>query len=249
MTLWRLEWLRLLRTRRLLVLVGVYTFFGLLGPLTARYLPQIIERFGGEMTVIVPDPVPADGMAQFGANAQQVGLLVLVVIAAGALTFHALPEMAIFLRTRARSVGRLLVPRAAVTWCAAAIALVVGTAAAWYETAILLGTVPAGAVLAGTALGLVYLAFVVGVVAAVAARSPGLLATAAGSLIALLALPLLGLLSPVAPWLPSYLVGAPDALVAGRTGFTEYLGAMAVSLAATAGLLALAARMAGTREI
>lgn len=249
MTLWRLEWLRLLRTRRLVVLVGVYAFFGLLGPLTARYLPQIIERFGGEMTVIVPDPVPADGMAQFSANAQQVGLLVLVVIAAGALTLHALPEMAVFLRTRVRSVGRLLIPRAVVTWCAAVVALIVGTAAAWYETVILLGTVPAGAVLAGTALGLVYLGFVVAVVAAVAARSPGLLATVAASLISLLVLPVLGLWGPLAPWLPSYLLGALDALVAGRTGFTEYLGGAAVSLAATAGLLALAARIAGTREI
>lgn len=38
MNLWRLEWLRLTRTRRLVAIVGVYLFFGLTGPLTARYL-------------------------------------------------------------------------------------------------------------------------------------------------------------------------------------------------------------------
>ena len=32
MNLWRLEWLRLVRTHRLLVVVGVYLFFGITGP-------------------------------------------------------------------------------------------------------------------------------------------------------------------------------------------------------------------------
>ena len=43
MSLVRLEWLRLWRTYRLLVLVVVFAFFGLLGPLTAAYLPEIIS--------------------------------------------------------------------------------------------------------------------------------------------------------------------------------------------------------------
>ena len=46
MTLWRLEWARLVRTRRLVALLAVYLFFGALGPLTVRYLQQIVNRFG-----------------------------------------------------------------------------------------------------------------------------------------------------------------------------------------------------------
>lgn len=249
MSLWRLEWVRLVRTRRLLALVAVYVFFGLLGPLTARFLPDIIERFGGEMTVIVPDPVPADGIAQFSANAQQIGLLVAVAVAAGALTLHAIPEMAIFLRTRVSAAGRLLLPRYAAAWAAAGGAFVLGTAAAWYETAVLLGPVPAGPMLAGTGFGLIYLAFAVAVVAAAAARSRSLLATAAISLVALLALPLLSLITPLAAWLPSYLVGSLDSLVAGRAAAIDFLPAAGVSLAAIAGLLASAVQMTTRREI
>ena len=60
MNLWRLEWLRLVRTHRLLVLLGVYLFFGLTGPLTARYLPQILAALGTEgIRVEFPAPVPA----------------------------------------------------------------------------------------------------------------------------------------------------------------------------------------------
>ena len=72
MTLLRLEWLRLVRTRRLISLVGIYLFFGFLGPLTARYLGDIIDRFGsGEMTVIVPDPAPADRVEGGGRLVEQ----------------------------------------------------------------------------------------------------------------------------------------------------------------------------------
>ena len=129
MNLWRLEWLRLVRTRRLAVLAAVYAFFGLLGPLTARYLPQIIDRFGGGITVIMPPPTPADGVAQFSANTQQIGLLVIAVVAAGALAVDALPEMGIFLRTRVAPARRLLVPRYLVTVAAAAGAFLLGWAA------------------------------------------------------------------------------------------------------------------------
>ena len=49
MSLWRLEWLRLTRTKRWIALVGVYLFFGLLGPFTARYMAEIISFAGGEL--------------------------------------------------------------------------------------------------------------------------------------------------------------------------------------------------------
>jgi ABC-2 type transport system permease protein len=249
MSLWRLEWLRLVRTRRLAVLAAVYAFFGLLGPLTARYLPQIIDRFGGEITVIMPPPTPADGIAQFSANTQQIGLLVVAVVAAGALALDALPEMGIFLRTRVAPAWRLLAPRYLVAVGAAAVAFLLGWAAAWYETAVLLGAVPAGAMLAGAGYGLAYLAFAVAVVAAVAQRTDSLPAAVAGSVAALIALPLLGLIPSVAPWLPSHLVGALDALVAGKAAGADYLGAAAVCVGATAALLAVAARTAASREL
>jgi ABC-2 type transport system permease protein len=246
--LWRLEWLRLFRTRRWLVLGGVYLFFGFLGPLTARYMGEILERFGGEIQITVPDPVPADGMVQFSANAQQIGLLVVVVVAAGALALDAVPEMSVFLRTRVRRVASLLAPRYLVATAAAALAFVVGTLAAWYETAVLLGGLSAGAVLTGIVFGIVYLAFAVAVVAAAAARTKGVLGAVVITLIVLLGLPLLGLLGTLEEWLPSYLLGAQVDLVLDASA-GEFFRATVVSLAATAGLLVLATRWASVREL
>ena len=60
MSPWRLEILRLTRTKKWVALVGVYVGFGLLGPLTARYIKEILSRVGSsDGTVItVPDPTP-----------------------------------------------------------------------------------------------------------------------------------------------------------------------------------------------
>ena len=136
MNLWRLEVLRLSRTRRWIALVGVYVLFGLLGPLSARYIKEILERVGtSDGTVItVPDPVPADGLVQFVSNASQIGTLVVVIIAAGSLAFDAIPEMGVFLRTRVHPAWRILVPRLVVSFVAAAGAFLLGVGVAWYET-------------------------------------------------------------------------------------------------------------------
>lgn len=249
MSLWRLEWLRLVRSRRLVALVGIYLFLGLVGPVTARYLGEIVERFGSGVTVTFPDPVPADGIAQFTANANQLGLLVAIVVAAGALVIDAIPEMAIFLRTRVTPTWRLTTPRLVVSFAAIAVSFVTGLTAALYETVVLLGSVSATDVIVGGAYAIVYLAFVVALVGAAASRSGSVLATIAVSVVILLVLQVIGVMETVGRWLPSHLPGALDALLLGTAEWAEFIPATAVTLAVVAGLIALAARWADEREL
>lgn len=248
MSLWRLEWLRLVRTRRLVLLIGVFLFFGILGPVTARYLGEILERFGGDVTVQFPPPVPADGVLQFNLNAQQVGLLVVVLVAAGALTLDTIPEMSVFLRARVEDPARLLIPRAVVTLAAVAVSYLGGVLLAGYQTWVLLGPLPWGRLALGAGLGVVYLAFVVALTAAVAGRTSSTVATAGVTVVVLLVLPLLGIIEAVGRWLPSHLVGALDALV--REGApVDYLPSLAVTLVVIGALAATAARGVRTREL
>ena len=167
MSLWRLEWLRLVRTKRWVALLGVYLFFGFIGPITARYLAEILSLAGGELegaVIELPPPVPADGMAQFVSNAMQVGTLVSVAVAAGALAFDAIPEMGVFLRSRVDDVRAILTPRFIVTTAAVTLSFLAGAVAAWFETTVLIGALDASAVIAGAALGMLYLVFVVAMV-------------------------------------------------------------------------------------
>jgi ABC-2 type transport system permease protein len=248
MTLWRLEWLRLVRTKRLVALVGVYVFFGILGPFTARYLGEIVDRFGGEVTVVFPDPVPPDGIAQYVANASQIAVLVAIAVAAGALTIDAVPEMSVFLRTRVPAASGIVVPRFVVAALAACGAYLLGVVAAWYETQVLLGSVSAGGMLAGIGYAFIYLGFAVALVAAVGTRVRSVVGTVGIAVVALLLLPVIGIADAVGRWLPSHLVGAQVDLLRDSPA-TDYLGAAAVTVAAAAVLLVLAVRTAASREL
>ncbi|MGZ8785642.1 MAG: hypothetical protein ACXW1Y_08795, partial [Acidimicrobiia bacterium] len=204
MNLWRLEWLRLVRTKRWIALVGIYVFFGLLGPLSARYLGEIVERFGGGVQVTFPPPVPADGMIQYVSNVSQLGLLVAVVVAAGSLAFDAKPEMGVFLRTRVPRVWDILIPRLAVSFLAVGASFVLGALAAWYETVVLIGSLPVGRTLAGIGFGLLYLAMVIAVVAAAGSRARNVLGAVMITIVVLLVMPILGIVEAIGRWLPSH---------------------------------------------
>ena len=249
MNLWRLEWLRLVRTRRLVAIMGIYLFFGLMGPLSARYLSAILGRVGPQgVRIELPPPTPADGIAQFLSNASQIGLLVVLLISASALAFDARREMAVFVRTRVDSVRAILVPAFTVNAGAAVAGLVAGSLAAWYETAVLLGALPPWRMLAGIACGSLYLVFAVSTVAAVAALVRGVMATAGVAVTLLLGLAIVGNVESLGRWLPTYLVGALDALVRGSAP-TDYLPAAVVTVAVTGVLVWFAAAMGAKREL
>jgi len=250
MNLWRLEVLRLTRTKKWVALMGVYVAFGLIGPLTARYIEQILSRVGASdgTTITVPPPTPADGLIQYVSNASQIGTLVVVIVAAGALAFDAIPEMGVFLRTRVSPTWKILVPRLVVSFGAAAGAFLIGTGVAWYETWTLLGAPQTVPVLAGAGLGIVFLAFVVALTGAVAQRMRSVLSTVMTSLLVLITMPIVGLAPSISRWLPTSLANALADLPAGGT-MLDYWPALGVTVVATAALTWAACAWSGRREV
>jgi ABC-2 type transport system permease protein len=250
MTLWRLELARLIRTRRLHVLIGVYALFGLLGPVSTRYVEDLMRFFEdslGGARIAFPPPTVVAGLEAYTKNATQVGTIVVVVIAAGALSFDALPEMGVFLRVRVPSVARILFPRFVVTVAAASFAYALGALGAAYESWVLLGPVSWDDLLLGVVAQAFYLAFVVGVVAAVSQFLRGPLATVMASLATLLLLPLLGIAPALGRLLPSHLSSALPRL-AGGTAFSELVPALAITAVALGSLWGLAVVGARRRE-
>jgi ABC-2 type transport system permease protein len=244
----RLEWLRLIRTPRLAVLAAVYGFSGLLGPVLARYMGELVKHAKSNVTITVGPPSPVDGITNFISQANQIGLVVVVVVAAGALAFDARRGLSTFLRTRTRRMWRLVLPRFAASSAAAVAAYTLGTLAAWYETTLLIGALPVGGVALGLLCGSVYLVFAVAVTAAAASLARSVLGTVGVALGFLLLLPVAGVLPSVHSWLPSSLAGAPVDLVAAG-GFAGHLRAVAVALVAAAALLGLASHRLQRREI
>ncbi|MGB5567529.1 MAG: hypothetical protein WBN93_14525, partial [Acidimicrobiia bacterium] len=149
MSLWRLEYLRLIRTYRVWILLGIFGFFGVLGPATAKYLPEIVERLGGGVEIAVPPASPELAMAQYLGNALQIGLLAIAFVAASALAFDANVEMATFLRTRT-TVAKILEPRYFVNMVAAVASFLIGSALAFVLSALLIDAPRIGGTVIGS---------------------------------------------------------------------------------------------------
>ena len=246
MSLWRLEYLRLIRTYRVWILLGIFGFFGVLGPATAKYLPDIVERLGGGVEIAVPPASPELAMAQYLGNALQIGLLAIAFVAASALAFDANVEMATFLRTRA-SVPRILEPRYVVNMAAAVASFLLGSAIAFLLSALLVDVPRVGGTVIGSLLVALYLCFAVaaaGFFASLVRSVPG---TALLTIGALIALSIAGLIPAVRPWLPSDLVGGYDALIAG--GDFVYWRAIASAVVLSVGAIAFSVYRMERREV
>ncbi len=250
MGLWRLEWLRATRTRRLAAVVGVFGFFGLTAAPMARYTGELVGHLGGSVQIIAPPPVPADAMTSYVSNASQLGLLVFVLVAASALTVDAQRESAVFLRTRVARPADLVVPRLLTCAAIGAASYAGGALLTWYGTLVLLGDLPVAETALGTALSSLYLPFLAAVAALVAQGSRSVALTALVTLGVAVAFGVVGALVPtgVGRWLPSHLVGSLPALAAGGA-VTDALPAAAVTVVGGVVLALAAVRLAGRHEL
>jgi ABC-2 type transport system permease protein len=249
MSLWRLEWLRLVRTPRALSLAIVFLAIGLIEPVATKYASTLLAHTGHGAVIRLPKPTPADALSSYVSEATVVGLIILVAVSASALGFDSSPGLAAFFRTRVSSMWRLIAPRFTAYAVAGSLAYLLGTLAAWYETRLLIGSLPVAGLFAGTLCGAVYLAFAVAVTALATSLSRNTLASAGMTLAILLALPLLADVHAISSWVPSALVGAPADLVAGTYQLSHYLPALAVAVVAAAAALALGSRLLRSREI
>jgi ABC-2 type transport system permease protein len=238
MSPWRLEYLRLLRTGRLVALAATFVVLGFGMPVLTYFLPQLIEGSGGDIEVVVPKQTAADGIVGYASNLAQIGSLVVVVVAAASFAIDARPSLGAYYRTRAPSIGRLLLPRAVALAAATGLSLVLGTLGAWYETSILLGSVDMAALAEGMLLMALWFGFVICLTVAVAGVQRGVLGVAGVTIGILLALVFLGSFSALASWLPTRLAsGYSEAFLSGGGEELWRPGAVAVVAGATSWVL------------
>lgn len=248
MTLWRLEWLRLVRTHRLVALLGVYAFFGLTTPLMARYMDEILKSLGDGVQLTMAEPNAADAIAMFASNVGQLGVLTVLVIAVPALGADPGGARTIFLRTRVHRDRDLVLPALAVNGLAATAAWTCGLALAYYEAAVLFAPPDAGMILLGWLFGVVYHWFLV----ALALLSTRLTRGTVGAIVlpvaVLLALGLAGAPRSVNAWMPTTLLGATGKLL--RLGDpSQFVTTALVTLAATVLAVLAGIRLTRRREI
>ncbi len=89
LTFLKKELLEYARTYKLFILLTVFAIFGILNPLMAKLLPEILKSLmatDGGISITLAEPTAFDSWTQFFKNATQMGLIVLVIVFSGILT-------------------------------------------------------------------------------------------------------------------------------------------------------------------
>jgi ABC-2 type transport system permease protein len=204
------------RTMRLVVVLAVFAIIGLLSPVFARYVREIVEAIGGgQFEGMIPEPTVADAMAQFTKNIGQFGVLVAILVTMGSVATEKERGTAAFLLTK--PIGRTAFVAAKVLSIGGLLALATAVAGllCWIYTAILFEPLPAGHFAAAVALVWLSLAVLSALtfLASVVTRS-ALVAGGIGFGVFVL-VGILSALPGIGAYLPTGLWGAADVLALG----------------------------------
>ena len=81
------EFMEQLRTYRLLILLSVFLIFGLMSPLLAKLLPEILSGMDLQgMVITIPEATALDAYAQFFKNITQMGIIVVLLVFGGVIS-------------------------------------------------------------------------------------------------------------------------------------------------------------------
>jgi len=142
----RKELLEQVRTMRLFVVMIVFALFGLISPLTAKYLPDIVKALAGNQLAlpVIPVPTVADAVDQFLKNLDQFGVLTAILLAMGAVATEKDRGTAAFVMTKPVSRAAFLVAKLVAIGANLLLAIAVAGALAYYYTLVLFRPLPIG---------------------------------------------------------------------------------------------------------
>jgi ABC-2 type transport system permease protein len=134
----RKELLEQWRTRRLPIVAIVFIAFGITSPLLARYLPQIVQSFGGvPFEIKFPEPTARDAVDQFLKNLGQAGVLTAILLAMGSVANEKERGTAALMLTTPASRAAFLVAKLAAIGTTLLVSVLMASLVAYVYTAIL----------------------------------------------------------------------------------------------------------------
>ncbi len=81
------EFIEQLRTYRVLILLSVFFVFGLMSPLLAKLLPEMLSGMDLQgMIIMIPEATAIDAYAQFFKNITQMGIIVILLVFGGVIS-------------------------------------------------------------------------------------------------------------------------------------------------------------------
>jgi ABC-2 type transport system permease protein len=240
----RKELLEAWRTRRLPVVAVLFLVVGIISPLTARYMGEILDlALGDQMPIPLPDPTAMSALEQLQKNMGQLGALAAIALAMGSVSGELDRGTAALVLAQPATRGAFLAAKLAAIGVVLAVGVLVATVVAWIYTALLFEPLPVGGWLAMAVLSWLALMAWAAITFLASAATDSTTAAAGVGFVALIALSLLAVvpaldrLLPTGLTLPGMLLAAGGEIDAARLA-TAVIGTTILIAACTAGAVA-----------
>ena len=133
------------RTRRLPVIGGLFAIVGMVSPLTARYLPEILKAtLGDQLTIPIPTPTVEMALEQLQKNLGQLGALATIALAMGSVAGELDHGTAALVLSQPVTRRAFLAAKLVAIGLVLAISTAFAVAVAWIYTAVLFEPGPIG---------------------------------------------------------------------------------------------------------
>jgi ABC-2 type transport system permease protein len=209
-----------LRTNRFVAVVAVFVLFGIVGPLTDRYMKELVDAIGsqsGGFTIQVPGPTLAGDLTQITKNLSQFGIVCALLLTMGTVAWEKERGTAGMILTKPASRAAFLAAKLIAISATLGIATALGTGVAYVYT---LALYPSAFAIGGYVAMAVLLWWITVTFTAITLLGSTItrsaIAAAGIGLIALLVMGILGALPVIGPYMPSSLGEPARALAMGE---------------------------------
>jgi ABC-2 type transport system permease protein len=209
-----------LRSGRLVAVAAVFVLFGILGPLTDRYMKQILDAVGSQsagMSFQVPPPSLAGAATQILKNLSQFGIICALLLAMGSVAWEKDRGTAGMILTKPASRAAFLTAKLTAICLNLGLAVLLGSGLAYVYVALLYpSSFPIGGYVA-MALLLWWMLVVFAAITLLGSTLTRSAIAAAGiGLVAMIVFGIIGAIPVVGPYMPSSLAGPAQDLLLGK---------------------------------
>lgn len=214
----RLRTQEIVHTWRLWTLPTMMLVLAVAGPLLARFTNELLTAAlgsGQAGTITLPAPTAADAYAQWTKNLTQLVLLVVVVMAAGAINTEVRSGVAALLLVKPPNRTAYVLTHALAIAGFTALTAFLGAGVTWLATGLIFGPADAGPLLGATAAWLVLAAVLIGASLLASATIDAAAGAAGVGVATFFVLAVLGAMPWLAEYTPAGLITATNAIAAG----------------------------------
>jgi ABC-2 type transport system permease protein len=205
-------------TRRLPVVAVLFVIIGMVSPLTAKYLPQILQAaLGDQLTVPLPTPDAIAGLDQLQKNVGQLGSLAAIALAMASVSGELDRGTAALVLAQPATRPAFLAAKLVAIEVVLGVSTLLAVAVAWAYTAVLFELQPVGGWIAMAALSWLVLSVWAGITFCASAATGSSMAAAGIGFVGLIGLSVAAVVPALDRILPTGLALPGIQLAAGTT--------------------------------